>query len=231
MAILTPTKDEGATAKPSAVVYVDPTAQVDDDALAAQMSVGDLNAPFLADLLSAFLAHERCGRHLYRSVAGRTKNPMLKRKYEEFGSETEQHVAILAETVAAMGGNPNYVSPAARATEKADVGLIESTFLLEGSGDLMTAELVMVEAVMLAEAKDHANWQTLGKLAEDVPKGPVRDALDKATAQVLPQEDEHLQWACETRARVVLLQAKSPMASSVAGKAEEMVAKIQDWLK
>ena len=30
------------------------------------------------DTLSAMLTHERCGRHLYRSVEGRSLNPMLK---------------------------------------------------------------------------------------------------------------------------------------------------------
>ena len=69
------------------------------------------------------LAHERCGTHLYRSVAGRTNNPVLQAQYEEFGDETERHVEILEELVTAAGGNPNYVSPAARATEGTDAKL------------------------------------------------------------------------------------------------------------
>src|SRR3546814_13386017 len=73
------------------------------------------NAAFVADLLSACLAHERCGTHLYRSVAGRTNNAILKAKYEEFGDETLRHVGILEELVASLGGNPSYVSPLARA--------------------------------------------------------------------------------------------------------------------
>jgi hypothetical protein len=40
----------------------------------------NVNGPFVADLLSAALAHERCGRHLYRSCEGRTNNPMLQRR-------------------------------------------------------------------------------------------------------------------------------------------------------
>ena len=35
----------------------------------------------------------------------------------------------------ATGGDPQYVSPAARATEKAGAGLVESTYLLAGSVD------------------------------------------------------------------------------------------------
>jgi hypothetical protein len=39
-------------------------------------------------------------------------------------------VEVLEELIAELGGDPGYVSPAARATEKAGSALLESTFLL-----------------------------------------------------------------------------------------------------
>src|SRR4051794_31654204 len=97
MTILTPTKARGATTKPVPDVYVEAAQQTTDADLNALFEDTGFNGAFLADLLSAMLTHERCGRHLYRSVAGRTNNPVLRAKYEEFGEETERHAKILEE--------------------------------------------------------------------------------------------------------------------------------------
>ena len=161
MPVLTPTKADGATAKPNEVLYVDPACQVTDDLLAEQMSVGGMNAVVVADLLSGMLAHERCGVHLYRTVAARSNNPMLKRRYETFGEETLHHVEVLEQLITTLGGNPNYVSPNARAVHGMDSNLVESTFMLNGALDVMTREMAMLDAVFLAESMDHANWQLL----------------------------------------------------------------------
>ena len=41
--------------------------------------------------------------------------------------------------------------------------------------DLVSQELVMLDAVLLAEAKDHANWSCLAGMVDDLPAGAVRD--------------------------------------------------------
>jgi rubrerythrin len=179
-----------------------------------------LNAPFLADLLSACLAHERSGVHLYRSVAGRTGEPSLRERYETFGAQTEDHVRVLEQLVAETGGNPNYVSPAARATELAGAGLVESTYLLGGSIDLSTQELAMLEAVMLAETKDHANWELLSQLVAEMTPGMVRDAFASASEVVLAQEEEHFGWARDTRAEMLFAQATGGRRATYAAGGE-----------
>src|SRR4051794_15720140 len=185
MPTLTPTKDTGATARPNAVLYVDPQCQVTDEALAAQVQVDGINTAFVADLLSGFLTHERCGTHLYRSVAGRTANPILQRKYQEFGEETLRHVEILETLITTMGGNPNYVSPMARHVEASDSKLLESTVLLSGALDVMTQEMAMLDAVFVAESIDHANWSALGQLAAALPSGELRSAFEAAVDEVM----------------------------------------------
>jgi hypothetical protein len=133
MPTLTPTKDKGAASKAIGALYVEPEQVITDDMLASLFADTGLNGAFVADMLSAMLTHERCGRHLYRSVEGRTNNPVLRAKYKEFGEETERHVAILEDLITQIGGNPNYVSPTARAVEGADARILESTFALAGS--------------------------------------------------------------------------------------------------
>jgi len=220
----------GGTSKPLEMTYVNPERQRNNDDLAALMPDSGLNAPFVADLMSDFVTHERCGLHLYRSVAGRTNNPVLKARYQQFGAETEEHIRILEALITALGGDPQYVSPSARAAEKANSGALQATFLLGGSIDIMTQEMVMLDAVVVAETRDHANWSFLSRLVEEVPEGQAREALQAAVAQVEDQEDEHLRWAQETRTKMMLLQAKSATMATAGAKAEEMLAKVKDLL-
>jgi rubrerythrin len=227
MAILEPTATTGARAAPNAMTYVDPARVVLPDEKDAFLADTTLNGPFVADLLSDMLAHERSGARLYRSVAGRTNNPVLKQRYQHFGNETVEHVEILQSLITELGGDPGYVSPAARATEKSGTALLESTFLLAGSIDLLTQELVMLDAVLLAEAKDHANWSCLAAMVEDLPGGDERDALQWAVDDVEVQEHEHLQWARDMRCRMISLQSRSGPTSTLSMKAEEIVSRIK----
>lgn len=229
MPTLTPTYEDQSTTKASEVVYVAPERRVDDDELAQQLPDLGMNTPFVADVLSMALAHERCGRHLYRTVAERTNNPVLKAKYVAFGEETERHADLLEELVASLGGNPHYVSPAARATEGADTKLVESTFLLSGSVDVMTQEMVMLDAVLIAESVDHANWTVIEELCRSMPEGSARTAVQEAVAEVRPDEDEHLEWARSMRTKMIVLQAKGRSMAGVGAKLEEMVETVRGW--
>lgn len=204
------TNDTGGTAPAVNAVYVPPDRQVPDAGAMTALADTGVNAPFVADLLSACLAHERCGVHLYRSVAGRTGDAELSAQYEHFGEETCDHVERLEHLVVAAGGDPQYVSPPARATEMAAAALLESTFLLEGSLDPLTTELVMLEAVVLAEARDRGNWLLLQKLASRMAAGDVRRQFETVAAAVLAQEEEHYTWASGTREALLMSMAVGP---------------------
>lgn len=231
------TSETGGTAQPAEAVYVPPGRQVPDAGSTTVLAETGLDAAFVADLLSACLAHERCGAQLYRSVAGRTTDAELRAHYEHFGAETRDHVERLEQLIAAADGDPQYVSASARATENAGAGLLESTYLLGGSVDLMTAEVVMLEAVMLAEAKDHSNWELLAQLVSAMTPGELRRRMQTVTSDVLAQEEEHYRWAHDTRARLLLglAGARSVPAGSSPGTGtgdertrDELYARAQD---
>jgi rubrerythrin len=229
MPTLTPTHATGARGKAMPMVSHPPGRGLDDQMLASELPDHGLNTVFVADFLSAVVAHERAGRHLYRSVAGRTLNPLLRSKYEDFGRETERHVEILEQLIADIGGDPQYVSPAARGTVAAGKKIVESTFGLSGSVDVMTAEMMMLDAVLLAESIDHANWTAMAELADDLPRGDVKQAFRDAVAEVLEDEDEHLDWAREMRTRMIVLQANHETATAVAAEAEELAERVRTW--
>ena len=189
-----------------------------------------LNGGFMAELMSGMLTHERCGRHLYRSCETRSNNPILQAKYREFGEETERHVEILERLITAAGGDPGYCGPMARSVEGSDSKLLESTFMLTGSSDPMNDEMAMLDAVFLAESMDHANWTGFAALADKLPEGDLRTACLAAVEEVGPQEEDHLEWARSTKLRLSSLQASSTTMATIGVKAEEVVARVRNWL-
>jgi rubrerythrin len=148
----------------------------------------------LLDKLSEFLMVEQCGWQLYKVVGSRATDPELQARYQEFGEETDRHRTILTELIADLGGDPDYVSPTARIAQVKSEALLQSALL---AGPLSAEELEAsdLENVVLAETKDHADWELLGQLAEQLPDGKARKAIEAAVAEVGPQEDEHLGWA------------------------------------
>jgi rubrerythrin len=228
MTITDPMFDLGGRSAPAPGTSPDPRRLVGPEELEQPFAADGVNGAFLADFLSAALTHERCGTHLYRSVAARTLNPMLKARYRELGRETQHHVDVLSRAIAAIGGDPSYVSRLARGVERADTGTLESTYALSGSLDPMEQEAVMLDAVLVAETVDHANWSVLAKIVNALPEGPVRSALADAVAEVEPQEDEHLAWARDTKARMTMMQVTSPTMAGAMGGMEAIAAKVRD---
>jgi hypothetical protein len=203
MTTLTPTKLNDAQSPATDRLYVEPDRAMSPATL-AELLPDSINSAFVADLLSAMLTHERCGVHLYRSVAGRTTERAARAKYEEFGRQTLRHVEILEQLIASAGGNPNYVSFHGRAVEGMNSKLLESTFALGGSIDVIGQEMAMLDAVFLAETIDHANWTTLAALVARLPEGSLRSSFRAAVDEVEAQEDEHLEWARKTRKELAL---------------------------
>jgi hypothetical protein len=58
-------------------------------------------------------------------------------------------------------------------------------------GDAAAAELVACECVVLAETKDHADWELLGECAQALD-GEAASVLTAAVEQIEDEEDEHL---------------------------------------
>jgi hypothetical protein len=226
--ILTPTKDLGARSVSVGLTEVPLEQTMPTIELEAFAPGAGLNSAFVADLFSAFLAHEQCGVHLYRTVAGLTANPMLERGYREFLAETEQHVAILEQLITRLGGDPLYVSPAARLVHAMDSHLMQGVVLAAGSADQLTCEMAMLEAVMLAETKCNGDWKNLAARGAELPKGEVRDAVMAAVDEVMPQEDEHVSWATDTWQRMTMMQAKSSTLMKIADFTEQTFARIRN---
>lgn len=200
------TKAAGAKTMPIGMVVTTPECEMTGSELVNSMGDVQAGAIPLANLLSAFTAHERCGVHLYRAAAGMTQIPEWRDKYQTFLTQTQEHVRILSGLTTQLGGDPMYVSPQARMTEFMNTKLMEP-ILLDGSVDGLTRELTLLEAVLLAERKCHANWELLGQLANNQsPDSASSRAIRDAVEQVEDQEDEHVRWAEQTWKQTILAQ-------------------------
>jgi hypothetical protein len=65
-------------------------------------------------------------------------------------------------------------------------------------------EINAMENIILAETKDHADWELLGKIARQSSDERIRDILKPAVNEVEPEEDEHLTWTRKRMAELVL---------------------------
>ena len=157
----------------------------------------------LMDKLSEFLMVEQGGLELYRVALSRSTNPDIRQRYLEFAQETSRHRTILIRLIEGLGGDPSYVSPTARLAQLKACSLLETAIRADG---LSQEELEAndLENVLLAETKDHADWQLLEQLAHQVDDRQVGQAIEEAVREVEPQEDQHLEWARITLAQTAM---------------------------
>jgi rubrerythrin len=210
MATLTTKETGGLAPLITSVSCSAPECAMPPEQLDAFLAGTGLNGPFMADLLSACLMHEQCGLHLYRTAVSMTSDEALREKYEEFGSETEEHIRIFEQLIAACGGQPGYVSPAARLTEALDSMIHQAVILLPDGADAATVELAILEAVVLAETKCHSDWSLIQKMTGAMPEGAAREAFQAAVDEVEEQEDEHIRWARQTWEEMIMARAMTP---------------------
>jgi rubrerythrin len=138
------------------VSFSPPDCAVDPGQLDGFLAGTGLDGRFMADLLSSCLMHEQCGLHLYRTAISTTDSAALKRKYQEFGAETEEHIRIFEELITACGGQPGCVSPTARLTEALDTKIHEAAIGLPDGADRAAFELAIQqtwEQLILSQAK------------------------------------------------------------------------------
>lgn len=218
----------GATIKPGPMVTVPPSAEVTDDALAGFAGDSGLNAPFLADQFSAFIAHERDSVNMLRSLASISSNPALQGTYKKFAGETEEAAQIWADLILDLGGNPQYASPAGRMTEMMDAKLQEA-MLGAGSADPMTMELAGVKSAMVGAQLCVANVDLLEQFAE-AAKGRSAELMRAAAPRLRQIAERHRTASMETITTMSVQQAKHPLVQKMGQVAEKLTDKVKGAL-
>jgi hypothetical protein len=149
-------------------------------------------SPQLKELLLQSLTHEQGGVLVYRTALECALNSQLRDEWESYLDQTANHVAILTRVCQSLGLDPGERTPGCDVVQDTGKALVLAMKKALASGNNPTAaELVACEAVVLAETKDHANWELIGECAKAL-NGDIGPVLSEAYAQVEDQEDEHL---------------------------------------
>lgn len=221
--------ETGATTKPGPMTTVVPALLITDDQLEHISGDSGLNGPFLADLLSAAVTHERMGINLCRVLQAQSANPTMLPMLKALMADTEVCIGLHESLITDLGGNPQYASPLARATEGMDSKLIES-FLLIGSADPLAVEAAGVDALMLSATKCLANTALIQEAANAAKDGTVKRRLQQAVDELTPRQRQHLDTAVETQRAMVRTQLNHPVAqkamNAIAGKVREVKEKL-----
>lgn len=145
------------------------------------------------DKLSEVLTVERGGIKLYEAALNRVHNSEVKDKFQEFHRQTVRHEQILADIIQKLGGDVSYKSAGAKASEEKANALLKTMSEVNGMSP-SEAELNAIENIVIAETKDHADWELLGHIAHRSEDSQLSQLLKPAVSEVENQEDEHLNW-------------------------------------
>jgi rubrerythrin len=152
------------------------------------------------ELLYQALETEMGGIKVYRTALRCAQNPDLKKEWEKYLEQTENHEKILLEVFETFGLDPATMTPGRQVVSHKGAALVAAMEMALKAGDPAAAEIVAAECVVDAETKDHHNWELIGKVAEKLT-GAQAKALMEAYDEVEDEEDEHLYhttgWARE----------------------------------
>jgi hypothetical protein len=150
-----------------------------------------MNTKQVAELVLQSLEHELGGVKVYSTALTCVQHPGLREEWQEYLEQTTEHVSAIESVCQALGLDPKQETPGRQVVRHVGAALVQAMELALKAGDRSAAELVACECVVLAETKDHADWQLLGKCAEQL-EGAQAQALKRAYDAIEDQEDEHL---------------------------------------
>jgi hypothetical protein len=145
----------------------------------------------LKELLLQSLEHERGGIKVYETAIGCATSHELEHEWAEYLKQTRNHVQILERVLQKFEIDVEERSPGRNIIRKLGESLVAAMEHARSTGTPAAAQLVACECIVLAETKDHLNWELLTRCAEKL-QGAQKKALQEACETVEDQEDEHL---------------------------------------
>jgi rubrerythrin len=150
-----------------------------------------MNEDQLHELLYQALETERGGIEIYETAVRCAQNADLRKEWEEYLEQTQSHEQVLLRLFDELELDPETETPGRGVVRHIGASLVKAMDLAIAAGPPEAAELVATECVVLAETKDHHNWELIGAAAKKA-KGELKKALAKAHGEVEDEEDEHL---------------------------------------
>ncbi len=150
-----------------------------------------MNNEQVTELLLQSLEHELGGTKVYETAIACAVDAGLLSEWSKYLEETKTHVSELTSICEAFGLDAAQETPGRKVVRLLGGALVDAMKLALEAGKPEAAQLVACECVVLAETKDHLDWELIGKCAEHL--GGEKGALLKAAYdKIEDQEDEHL---------------------------------------
>jgi len=143
------------------------------------------------DLLYQALETEKGGVQVYVTALRCAVNKDLRNEWNKYLEQTKNHVQILSDILNALELDPDAETPGRKVVRYIGTSLVKAMEMALRSTDPQSAQIVAAECVVLAETKDHLNWELLGELAKNAEETEAA-LIMPAYEQVEEEEDEHL---------------------------------------
>ena len=159
-----------------------------------------MNEQQLNELLYQALETELGGVQVYTTALECVQNDDLKEEWEKYLEQTQNHVQVMQNVITELGLDPETETPGRQVVRHHGESLVAAMKMALANDKPEAAELVATECVVMAETKDHQNWELMGEAAKKA-KADVAKVLKAAVEEVEEEEDEHLYhtkgWARE----------------------------------
>ncbi|KQZ96149.1 hypothetical protein [Achromobacter sp. Root565] len=154
----------------------------------------------IQDLLFQALETEMGGIEVYTAALSCATNEDMAKEWQGYLEETTTHKQVLLTVFEELGLDPTQEVPSREVVRHHGQSLVAAIELAKTAGDPAAAQIVAAECVVLAETKDHQNWELIGLVADKL-SGVEAKVLKKAYDAVEKDEDHHLYhtmgWARE----------------------------------
>lgn len=150
------------------------------------------------------LEQEIGGIQVYETALKCAINEDLRDEWKKYLEQTRNHERILRGVCKALDVDAAKETPGRTILRSLGGALVDAMETALAAGKREAAELIACECVVLAETKDHFDWELIGKCAENL-EGEAAKVLAAAYEEVEDQEDEHVYhtkgWCRELFAR------------------------------
>ncbi|WP_394060188.1 hypothetical protein [Alcaligenes sp. WGS1538] len=150
------------------------------------------NAQQLQELLYQALETELGGELIYKAAIDCAVNDDLREEWEGYLEETQTHQRVLTSVLEQLKLDPAAQTPGRKVLSHIANSLVKAMEMAAQAGDPQAAQLVAAECVVLAETKDHMNWDLIGVAAGKTKDKDLAGILKQAYDAVAPDEGHHL---------------------------------------
>ncbi len=145
----------------------------------------------LHELLYEALETELGGVQVYTTALECAVNKELKEEWQKYLDQTCVHVRIVQDILTELGLDPQAETPGRKVVRHTGESLVKAIEMAAQNAEPAAAEIVAAECVVLAETKDHLNWQLIGEAAKNA-SAETAELLQDAHDQIEEEEDQHL---------------------------------------